>query len=53
MQWLGGSWAGDPRIVGGGPNRRHPGDELPWGTSRVLPSLGTAKLLPELGTAYR
>jgi len=52
MQQPGGSWAGDPRIVGGGTNRRHPGDELPReGTGWVLPSLGTAKQLPELGTA--
>lgn len=34
-------------------NHRYPGDELPWGTSHVLPSLSTAELLPELGTAWR
>lgn len=36
MKQPGRSWAGGPCTIGGGLSHRHPGDELLWGTSRVL-----------------
>lgn len=51
MQQPGESWAGVTLIAGGGLSHRHPGDELPWENSWVLPLLGPAKQLPMLGTA--